>query len=145
MMKGLKSMHDSFNIASPSPNTQHTARLLFSGEIRFGPPYYSLLVDDYSFSGRIFGDVHLWSQTSRLLAVQEWLTLDYSEGPITALVLIDVRMMREISVARATKGFIVPETFEDPMIVYRTDYAGQPGLQHVELDTAKLTDWKELA
>jgi len=138
-------MRDSFNIASPSPNTQHTAHLLFGGEIRFGPPYYSLLVDEHSFGDRIFGGAHLWSQTSRLLAVQEWLTLDYSEGPITALVLIDLRLRRETSVARATKGFIVPETFEDPVIVYRTDYAGQPGIQHVELDTSKITDWKELA
>jgi hypothetical protein len=138
-------MHESFNIASPSPNTQHTAHFLFSGEIRFGPPYFSLSVDDYSFGQRIFGDAHLWSPSSNLLAVQEWLTIDYSEGPITALLLIDLDLGREASVARATKGFIVPEAFEGPMIVYRKEYGGQTVVQHFDLDTTKIEGWKELA
>jgi hypothetical protein len=88
-------MHESFNIASPSPNTQHIAHFVFSGEIRFGPPYYSLSIDDYYFDQRVFGAAHLWSPSSDLLAVQEWLTIDYSEGPITALVLVDIHLGRE--------------------------------------------------
>jgi hypothetical protein len=138
-------MHESFNITSPSPTTQHTARFLFSGEIRFGPPYYSLLVDDYSFDQRIFGSEHLWSLSSNLLAVQEWLTIDYSEGPITALVLLDFDLGREASVARATKGFVVPEAFESSMLVYRKEYAGQGVVQHFDLDTSKIKEWKALS
>ena|SRR5258708_4359809 len=71
-------MRDAWNIAAPSPDTQHTAHFIYGGEIRFGPPYFSLLVDNYSFGQRIFGDAHLWSPLSNLLAVQEWLTIDYS-------------------------------------------------------------------
>jgi hypothetical protein len=138
-------MHDAFNIASPSPNTQHTAHFVFSGEIRFGPPYYSLSVDDYSFGQRIFGDAHLWSPSSNLLAAQEWLTLDYSEGPITALVLIDLHLGREASVSRATKGFIVPESFEDSIIVYRKEYAGRGVVEHFNLDISTIEEWKALA
>ena len=137
-------MHESFNIASPSPNTRHTAQLLFSGEIRFGPPYYSLSVDSYSFGQRIFGSAHLWSVSSNFLAVQEWLTLDYSEGPITALVLIDLHLRREASVAQATKGFIVPESFDDPIVVYRKEYAGQGIVQHFDLDITKIAEWRAL-
>ena len=102
-------MRDSWNISSPSPDTQHTAHFAFSGEVRFGPPYFSLSVDDYSFGQRIFGDAHLWSPSSNLLAVQEWFTLDYSEGPITALVLLDLKLGREATVARATKGLLCPK------------------------------------
>src|SRR5262245_9605334 len=102
-------MYDAFNITSPSPNMQHRAHFAFSGEIRFGPSYYALSIDDYAFDQRIFGSAHLWSPASDLFAVQEWLTLDYSEGPITALLLIDVHLRREVSVARATKIFVVPE------------------------------------
>jgi hypothetical protein len=138
-------MYDFLNITSPSPDTQHTAHLLYSGEIRFGPPYFSLSVDDYSFGQRIFGAAHLWSQSSTLLAVQEWLTLDYSEGPITALLLIDLHLGREASVDRATKGFIVPESFEDPIIVYRKEYGGQEVVQHFDLDTSKIKEWQGLA
>lgn len=137
-------MYESFNIASPSPDNQHTAQLAFSGEIRFGPPYYSLSVDDYSFGQRIFGSAHLWSLSSNLLAVQEWLTLDYSEGPITALVLIDIHLRREVSVAQVTKAFLVPEAFDGSIMVYHKEEAGQV-VQHFKLDTTKITEWKALA
>jgi hypothetical protein len=137
-------MHDSFNISSPSPDTQHTAHFVVGGEIRFGPLYFSLSVDTYSFGERIFGAEHLWSPSSNLLAVQEWLTIDYSEGPITALVLIDLHLRREASVARATKGFMVPEAFEGSIITYRAEYAGQGVVEHFDLDTTKIKTWKVL-
>jgi hypothetical protein len=31
-----------FDSTSPSPDLQHTARFAYSGESRFGPPYFSL-------------------------------------------------------------------------------------------------------
>jgi hypothetical protein len=138
-------MPESLNIASASPNKQHAAQFICSGEIRFGPLYFSLSVDEYSFGQRIFGDVHRWSSSSNMLAAQEWLTLDYSEGPITALVLIDLHLGRESRVLQATKRFIVPVAFEDPIVVYRIDYGGNEGLQHFDLDTSKITEWNTLA
>lgn len=137
-------MYDSFNITSPSPNTQHTAHFVASGEIRFGPLYYSLSVDDYAFDQRIFGDAHLWAPSSKLLAVQEWLTLDYAEGPITALVLIDLVHGRETVIARATKAFIVPEEFNDSTIVYRVDAARHDNIQHFAVDTTEIQEWNSL-
>jgi hypothetical protein len=137
-------MSHTFDITSPSPDTQHIAHLAYSGDIRFGPPYFSLSVDPYSFGQRIFGDAHLWSPSSYLLAVQEWLTLDYSEGPITALVLVDLNLGREVSLARAVKSFIVPIAFEGASIVYRKDNAGKEGIERFKVDTTKMTGWKEL-
>lgn len=137
-------MLDAFAIDSPSPNTQHVAHFAMSGEIRFGPLYYSLSIDGYAFGRRIFGSAHLWSPSSTLLAVQEWLTLDYSEGPITALVLIDVQHKREATVARATKRFLVPETFAGTQLVYRTEQAGNTDSPPVEVDTSMITEWAML-
>jgi hypothetical protein len=137
-------MHTLFDITSPSPDGQHTAHFAFSGEIRFGPAYYALSVDGSSFDQRIFGSAHLWSPSSTLLAVQEWLTLDYSEGPITALVLIDVHLRRELTVAQATKKFMVPDVFEGSIIVYREEHAGRDVIKHFDLDAAKLKAWKKL-
>lgn len=137
-------MHTLFDITSPSPDGQHTAHFAFSGEIRFGPAYYALSVDDYVFEQRIFGSAHLWSPSSSLFAVQEWLTLDYSEGPITALVLIDVHLRREITVARATKRFIVPDAFDGSIIVYREEHAGRVVVKQLNLDTTKLEAWQKL-
>lgn len=83
-----------FDSTSSSPDAQHTAHFAYAGDIRFGPPYFSLLVDAYSFGQRIFGDVHLWS----------------SEGPI---------------------------------VMYRKDYAGNEGTERFEVDTTKITEWKD--
>lgn len=137
-------MHTFFDMTSPSPDGQHTAHFAFSGEIRFGPAYYALSVDDHAFEQRIFGSAHLWSPSSNLFAVQEWLTLDYSEGPITALVLIDVHLRREITVARATKRFIVPDAFDGSIIVYREEHAGRVVVKQLNLDTTKLEAWQKL-
>ncbi len=138
-------MYEAFNITSPSPDTQHTARLLFSGEIRFGPSYYSLSVDDHSFGDRIFGDAHLWSPSSNFLAVQEWLTLDYSEGPITVLVIVDLKLGREASIERVTKGFVLPKAFKGSNLVYRKEFGGQEVDQNFEVDLTKISEWKALA
>jgi len=137
-------MHTLFDITSPSPDGQHTAHFAFSGEIRFGPPYYALSVDGISLDPRIFGSAHLWSPSSNLLAVQEWLTLDYSEGPITALVLIDVHRQQEITIARATKRFMVPDAFEGSIIVYREEHAGRVVVKRFNLDTTDRQAWQTL-
>ena len=138
-------MYDSFTIASPSPDQQHKALFALSGEIRFGPPYYLLPIDAYSFGQRIFESANLWSPTSALLAVQEWLTLDYSEGPITALLLIDVPLRREIAVAQATKRFLVPEAFEDSVMVYREEQAGHGSIKRFDLNNVQGEMWKPFA
>ena len=138
-------MYDSLNIHSPSPDAQHTAHLLVAGEIRFGPLYFSLAVDDFSFGERIFGDAHLWSPASNVLAVQEWLTTDYGEGPITTLVLIDLDRRREATLVRVTKGFVVPEAFADSKIVYRKEFGGQATDQHFDLEIAEIKEWRPLA
>jgi hypothetical protein len=135
----------SCSMALCAPDAQHTAYFRYSGDIRFGPSYFSLSIDGYSFGQRIFGDAHLWSSSSTLLAVQEWLTLDYSEGPITALVIVDLSQRREVSVARAVKAFLVPTAFEGTRIVYRKDPGGEAGAERFEVDTTKLEGWNELA
>jgi hypothetical protein len=133
-----------FDIRSPSPDARHTALFAYAGEVRFGPPYFSLAVDGCSFGQRIFGDAQLWSPSSDLLAVQEWLTLDYSEGPITALVIVDLRLRREVSAERAVKQFIVPIAFKGQICVYRKDQGGQEGVERFEADTTKIVSWKAL-
>lgn len=87
------------------------------------------------------GDVHLWSPSSNVLAVEEWLTIDYAEGPITALVLIDLHHRREAQVARVTNGFVVLEAFEGSTIAYRAEFAGQGVVQHFKMDTEKIKEW----
>ena len=129
-------MHDSRTIAAPSPDGLHQAKFHVSGEMRFGPLYYVLSVDDHSFGPRIFGDAYLWSPASDLLAVQEWLTLDYSAGPITALVLIDVRQRHEAVVAQATKRSCARALRGIVAGLYREEHAGQAIVRQYDLAAA---------
>lgn len=138
-------MPQPMTLASPSPDAQYTAQFATAGEIRFGPFYYSLSVDRYTFASRIFGDAHLWAPSSRLLAVQEWLTLDYSEGPHTALVIVDLARGREATVAQARKAFIVPESFDGSRLVYRVESASGAVVEHVDVDALEPAAWQPLA
>lgn len=136
-------MDHPFDISSQSPDGRHTAYFALGGEVRFGPLYFVLSVGGHSFGERIFGDAHLWSADSRMLAVQEWLTLDYSAGPITALVLIDLRLGRAATLARATKAFVVPLAFEGGRLAYREDRAGQAG-ERQQTDLGAIAEWQAL-
>ncbi|KAB8141749.1 hypothetical protein F8S13_18590 [Chloroflexia bacterium SDU3-3] len=135
-------MGERYTITTASPDGALAARLVLAGEVRFGPSYYALAVGGRDFGQRMFGEPLLWSPSSQLLAVQEWLTLDYSAGPITALVLIDLAMGREATVAQATKGFVVPETFDGAALTYRIDYAAK--VERHTLDVAGVAAWAAL-
>ena len=136
-------MDHPFDRSSASPDGRHSAHFAAAGEVRFGPLYFALAVDGRSLGERIFGEAHLWSPDGAWLAVQEWLTLDYSAGPITALVLIDLRQGREATVARATKAFLVPQEFSGARLAYREERAGQAG-DRLEADIASLAEWRAL-
>lgn len=71
-----------------SPDGRWRAELVLAGEIRFGPCYYALQLNGRTLADRIFGEPLVWSEDSRLLAVQEWLTIDYGIGPRTRTLLI---------------------------------------------------------
>lgn len=137
-------MDHPFDISSRSPDGRQTAYFALGGEVRFGPLYFALSVGGHSFGQRIFGDAHLWSPDSAMLAVQEWLTLDYSAGPITALVLIDLRQGRAATLARATKAFVVPLAFEGALLLYREERAGQPG-ELQQADLGAIAEWQALS
>ena len=136
-------MDHQFDIRSASPDGYHSAHFSAAGEVRFGPLYFALAVDGHSFGERIFGEAHLWSPDAAWLAVQEWLTLDYSAGPITALVLIDLRQGRTTTVARATKAFLVPQEFAGPLLIYREQRAGQAG-ESLEASIDAIAEWRAL-
>ncbi|MFJ5379104.1 hypothetical protein ACIPSX_17325 [Pectobacterium sp. CHL-2024] len=53
----------------PSLDRQHTAMLIYAGEVRFGPSYFSLSIDGKALDNRVFGKDMLWSPDLRYLAV----------------------------------------------------------------------------
>ena len=104
----------------PSPDSRHTARWVYAGEVRFGPPYFLVEIDGRRLSGwlrrRVFGDPFLWSDDSRYLALQEWLNV--AEGPHTELRVVDVPAWREARVARYRGAFVEPVRFKEEVLEY---------------------------
>ena len=127
-----------------SPDGRHTAVLEIAGDVRFGPPYFSLKVDDRDFRKRVFGDACLWSDDSNLFAIQEWLTTSYQDGPKTALTLFDLPNHAECRVSWADRGFIVPAAFEDNLLVYKKQYLGKGITKEFEMDLRSLKRWKKI-
>lgn len=109
----------------PSPDGSRVARLVDVGEIPFGPPYFSLWIDALSFDDRIFGDSIRWSDDSRMLAIEEWLTTDRQLGPLTLLTVIDVSRKKQCAIARADKGFIAIHSFAGGIVSFQERYYGQ--------------------
>ena len=131
-------------IEANSPDGRHRAVLEIAGDIRFGPPYFNLKIDDWDFAERVFGDVYLWSGDSTLFAIQEWLTTSFQEGPQTALTLFDLSSQEECRVSGADKGFIVPLSFEDNVLIYKKEYLGTGIIREFEIDFRSLNRWKKI-
>ena len=127
-----------------SPDGCHKTVLEIAGEIRFGPPYFNLKVDDLNFRERVFGDACLWSGDSVLFAIQEWLTTSFQEGPKTALTLLDLSRQKECRVSWAEKGFIIPVSFEDNLLIYKKVYLGKGIIREFEIDFHSLKRWKKI-
>jgi len=131
-------------IISTSPDGKHNAALEYSGEVRFGPVFYTLAVDRISFESRAFGNKFLWSPDSRFFAIQEWETTSEGHGPQTHLLLIDVETKRECILSRAEKGFIIPKNFENDKLIYTKEYH-EPGLvREYEIEFLSLDRWENL-
>ena len=132
------------DIMVPSPDSVHKALMNYVGEIRFGPAYYSLTLDQISFGERVFGDAYLWSPDSKFCAVQEWETTSEGRGPQTRLLLVDLKGRKECILSRAEKGFIVPKLFEDGKLIYTKEYYGPRRSSEFEIEFLLLKSWDKL-
>lgn len=132
------------SIVSLSPGNSHKAVLEYVSEIRFGPAYYHLKVDDISFGGRVFGNSFLWSPDSRFFAVQEWESTSETQGPNTRMLLIDFENKRECVLSRADSGFIVPKQFEYDKLIYTKKYPGKGVENEFEIEFLNLNRWEDL-
>lgn len=132
------------SIISTSPDNSHTAILDYANEIRFGPAYYHLKMDDTSFGERVFGNSYLWSPDSRFFAVQEWESTSETQGPKTRLLLIDFETRRECVLSRADGGFIVPKQFDHDKLIYTKKYPGKGVENEFAIEFLTLSRWESI-
>jgi hypothetical protein len=128
-------------IASPDNNKR--AELTYLSEIRFGPSYYKLELNGKELPNRIFGDAYLWSADSRYFAVQEWMTINYQEGPITRVVLFDVVNGLCAYFKVVVKGFVQDFNFENGKLIYKKHYYADGKIVEVEVDVSSIVNWNK--
>ncbi|WP_010515132.1 hypothetical protein [Leptospira licerasiae] len=124
-----------------SPNKQYKYELIYEGEVRFGPPYYSLKLNNKSVKNRTFGEEARWSNDSRYLAIQEWLTIDYVEGPITRVMLFDMQTRKYITFKELDKGFVEEFKFVNNQLIYINHYYGIKTIEEVKLELSSINKW----
>ena len=131
------------DIPLESPNRPIVGRLKYESEIRFGPRYYSLHIQNLgSLKRKLFGHSYLWSDDSRYIALQEWMTIKEADGPWTRLLLIDFQTNRGSYVASAKGGFIKPTKFENDKIVYSKEF--QTTSNEFEVAITSIGNWEHL-
>ncbi|MBB6325501.1 hypothetical protein FHS59_001116 [Algoriphagus iocasae] len=118
-----------------SPNGLHKIELYYIGEIKFGPTYYSFSINGNEIKNKIVGRFFRWDPKSKYLAIQEWLTIEYQDGPITALLIFDLVEKKTSILSIANKGFIEPIRFEGSKIIYKKEYFNFGGNKSIEFET----------
>ena len=115
---------DGMHCISYSPNRQHKVELIFQGEIRFGPCYYAIKIDEKLLKNRTFGSYAYWSNDSRFFAAQEWLSTDYNRGPVTRVLFFDLEKDRYAHLKILEGGFVGNFKIEDNLFIYTRETKG---------------------
>ena len=129
--------------AYKSPGMIHSFDLIFEGEIRYGPTYYKLMLDGELVKKRNFGFEFKWNPKAKYLALQEWLTIDYQQGPITALTIVNLKTREFAKISKADKGFIKPLKFENQLIVFEKEYLANGNTVTYEIDCEQIQNWEK--
>ncbi|MCJ8503193.1 hypothetical protein [Desulfatitalea alkaliphila] len=127
-----------------SPDKKHLARLIYESEIRFGPAYFRLEINGLIIPGKLFGGKLFWSPNSKYIAAEEWLTTDYSKGPVTRLLLIDLETKKACAFKKIHKGFLKNVEFLCDGIKYIKEYASTGQGTESVVDYANIINWKKV-
>lgn len=126
---------------SKSPNGIHSVEKIPEGEIRFGPEYFRLRIDGRNLPDKIFGHPMAWSNDSRFLAVQEWLTTDYQKGPITRAVLIDVTSWSIAEFKTVEKGFAESFVITESSFFYLKRFPSKENQIEAKIEFQAIKNW----
>jgi hypothetical protein len=119
-----------------SPDRKHRFRFANIDEIRYGPQYGKVIFDEIPLP-LDYGMNFLWSEDSKFLALQQWLSTSASKGPHTRIALIDTQNMR-MSFFKSLRGFTEPKSIENGRLIYQE--AGKA----YEVDITSASNWKDI-
>lgn len=132
------------NTPIKSPNKLHSLKFIYENEIRFGPMYFRVVINNYPLKDRVFGDEFKWHVSSEYLALQEWLSTSEKEGPRTVLVIVNLDNELIARVSEAKGGFIKPIKFEGSKIIFEKKYYGKGVTKEYEVNIDNIENWEKL-
>ncbi len=118
----------------------HTIALIDKGEIRFGPPYFDLLIDGAKLSNKTFG-MNIWMLDDYLFGAEEWLTTSEKDGPLTRLVLFDLKQMK-CAPMRQVHGYPESPRIESLNLIYSRKELNQT--KEVEISMQEIANWSPI-
>jgi hypothetical protein len=127
-----------------SPNSNHSANLIYENEIRFGPAYCRLELNGQLLSNRLFGQKLKWSPCSTFLALEEWLTTDYIQGPKTRLFLVNVEEYNYSEFRPINKGFVKKVSFDNGNVKYVKEFPATGNSLEAEVEISKIKNWSKI-
>lgn len=127
--------------SNKSPDKKYGFDFVWEGEIRFGSAYYSIVLNGSSLLDKIFGFEFKWHPDSSFLALQQRMTIDYRRGPVTALLLINLKCDIMTQVSIVNKGFINPIGFEGDYIIFEKEYYSSGMTKEYEIDLRTVDNW----
>lgn len=133
------------DLVIPSPSDAHVLRLKVVGEIRYGPTYNAVYLDEVELPGVHAGDNAEWL-SPHLVALQEWIHVAGREGPDTRLLLIDAERRvfhRGLVVAR---GLVEDFRLIGGVLTYRKRHYGLDRApdEVATLCPGAIQDWQDL-
>ena len=73
------------------------------------------------------------------------MTIDFSHGPITELLVIDRASGQEARVAHTEKGFVLPREFDGRVLHYSIDRDDGGARRNYTLDLESVDAWEPIA
>ena len=133
------------DLVIPSPLDAHTVRLKVVGEIRYGPTYSAVFIDEVEVPGLQVGDNAEWL-SPHVVALQEWLHVAGREGPDTRVLLIDAERRRSYRTSVVDRGLVEDFRFRDGVLSYRKNYFGheRPPGEEATIALADIDAWVDL-
>lgn len=134
------------DLVIPSPHDDHNVRLKVVGEIRYGPTYNAVFIDEVEVPGVHVGDEVEWL-TPALVALQEWIHVAGREGPDTRVLLIDAQRKVFHRGTLVVRGLVEDFRLNGGVLTYRKRHYGHDRAPDEEatLSPATIMDWQDLS
>ena len=127
-----------------SPGNIYGFDFIYAGEVRFGPPYYYMVLQGKLILDKVFGFEFKWDADARYIAIQEWLLDEQPNGSLTALSIIDPMHQTICQVTPWEQGLVFPIDFKEDILSYEKEWGSNGHLTQHQVKLTEIGNWTRL-